>query len=71
MQPHILLNKMLELGVNSFLTQRPQYTNVNNIKSNVIVTNTGAPQGCVLSPVLFILYTDDCRSETDDCAIIK
>ena len=53
MQPHVLLNKMLELDVNrnifkwifSFLTQRPQYTNVNNIKSNVIVTNTGAPQG--------------------------
>ena len=79
MQPHILLNKMLEMGVNrnilqwifSFLTQRPQYTNVNYVTSNVIVTNTGAPQGCVLSPVLFTLYTDDCRSEIDDCTIIK
>lgn len=79
MQPHILLNKMLQMGVNrnilkwifSFLSQRPQYTNVNNVKSDVILTNTGAPQGCVLSPVLFTLYTDDCRSGIDNCTIVK
>ena len=28
-----------------------------------MVTNTGAPQGCVISLVLFTLYTNDCRSE--------
>ncbi len=26
------------------------------------VLNTGAPQGCVLSPFLYILYTNDCQS---------
>ena len=30
-------------------------------ESNEIRTNTGAPQGCVLSPALFIIYTSDCR----------
>ena len=30
---------------------------------NVLLTNTGAPQGCVISPVLFTLYKNDCRSE--------
>ena len=79
MQPHILLNKLFEMDVNSnilkwifsFLTQRPQYTNVNNVVSNLIFTNTGAPQGCVLSPFLFSLYTDDCRSMSNECKIIK
>jgi hypothetical protein len=39
--------------------------------SSTIITNTGAPQGCVLSPVLFTIYTSDCRSTHPDCKIIK
>ena len=31
----------------------------------------GSPQGCVLSAFLFILYTDDCRSNHDNRFIIK
>ncbi|GFR92939.1 Battrachocottus baikalensis orf1 and orf2 genes [Elysia marginata] len=33
---------------------------------DVVKTNTGAPQECVLSPVLFTSYTNDCRSSRED-----
>ena len=46
-----------------FLSNRPQYVFLNENSSNVLVTNTCTPQGCVISPVLFTLYTNYCRSE--------
>ncbi len=69
-QPHLLMEKLMDMGVNShlilwiksFLTNRKQYVIFNGNKSDVIEINTGAPQGCVLSAVLFIVYTADCRS---------
>ena len=33
--------------------------------SNLLVSNTGSPQGYVLSPLLFILYRDSCRSSKE------
>ena len=57
--------------VESFLTERVQHVKVNKAISLPITTNTGAPQGSVISPVLFTLYTSDCRSETDDTCIVK
>ena len=46
----------------NFLSNRPQCVRVGDIKSPVISSNTGAPQGCVLSPSLYTLYANDCRS---------
>ena len=39
--------------------------------SDILTTNTGAPQGCVLLPVLFTLYTTDCRSEDGENLLVK
>jgi hypothetical protein len=70
LQPHLLVDKLLAMDVNprliswvhSFMTSRPQQVRVGSTLSDVMVTNTGAPQGCVLSPVLFTIYTADCRT---------
>ena len=79
-QPHILTSKLLShfnihpkvVGwVLDFLTGRSQHVRVNDTFSDVCISSTGSPQGCVLSPLLYILYTDDCRSRHDERFIIK
>ena len=78
-QPHIMMTKLcnmnvhptLVLWVREFLTQRPQYVKFLGERSDIIHTNTGAPQGCVLSPNLFTLYTSDCRTENKVCQLFK
>ena len=44
---------------------------MNGALSSVICINTGAPQGTVLAPFLFSLYTADCRSTDELCPIVK
>ena len=39
--------------------------------SNLRKLNTGAPQGCVLSPTLYTLYTNDYRVKHSDTSLIK
>ncbi|XP_041840428.1 VPS10 domain-containing receptor SorCS2-like [Melanotaenia boesemani] len=64
----ILYPKLDRLGLNTslcnwlldFLTGRPQAVRVGSNTSRTIILNTGAPQGCVLSPLLFTLLTHDC-----------
>ena len=80
LQPHLLFQKMisefnlesdLALWVLDFLVGRHQQVRVNNTMSSVKVVSTGSPQGCVLSPLLFILYTNDCRSTYSNRYFIK
>lgn len=67
-QPHVMIKKLLDLEVNpkliiwinSFLTNRKQNVKLNATVSPILSINTGAPQGCVLSPVLFTMYANDC-----------
>ena len=78
-KPSILIDRLNELEVNSnivswifqFLTNRTQYVKFQNHVSESITTNTGSPQGCVLSPVLFTIYTNICQIDNDIVKLIK
>ena len=79
-QPHLLVNKLLDTNVPcgliqwtlDYLTNRSQYVKIGQSStSNVISSSTGAPQGTVLAPFLFTLYTSDCRSQSSKCPLIK
>ncbi|KAK3568708.1 hypothetical protein QTP86_013884, partial [Hemibagrus guttatus] len=45
-----------------FLTGRPQSIRIGNSISSTTTPSTGAPQGCVLSPLLFTLLTHNCAA---------
>jgi hypothetical protein len=78
-QRHVMVEKLQQLSIPTaitrwildFLSNRTQSVKVADILSPVIATNTGAPQGCVLSPFLYIIYTNDCRSDKPSCPCIK
>ncbi|KAK3554539.1 hypothetical protein QTP70_025393, partial [Hemibagrus guttatus] len=57
--------------ITSFLTDRHQLVKLGKFKSNSRTTSTCAPQGCVLSPLLFSLYTNDCTSTDPSVKLLK
>ena len=61
----------LQLWAWNFLNDRTQVVIANGIMSSVRKTYTGAPQGCVNSPVFFTAYTNDIVSHSPRCRIIK
>ncbi len=77
--PNRLLPKLTQLSVptsvcqwiNSFLTDRQQLVRLGKFSSSTRTISTGAPQGCVLSPLLFSLYTNDCTSKDPSVKLLK
>ena len=49
----------------SYLSNRSQYTHYNGIDSEIQNVKCGVPQGSVLGPLLFIIYTNDLPSCLD------
>ena len=49
----------------------PQVVRVGNNTSAMLIFNTEAPQGCVLSPLLYSLFTHNCVAKHDSNTIIK
>ncbi len=77
--PATLVAKLQTLGLNrslcswilDFLTGRSQVVRMVNNTSSPLILNTGAPQGCVLSPLLYSLYTHDCTATHSSNVIVK
>lgn len=61
----------MQIWTLDYLSNRPQHAKTKLETSAQIALYTGAPQGCVLSPVLFILYTNDLQWHSDNAMICK
>ena len=77
--PGKLFDKLINMSLSpsvcrwilDFLLNRPQIVKLDGVCSDSVVLNTGAPQGCVLSPLLYSLFTNDCVSTDDSVKMCK
>ncbi len=77
--PNLLLPKLTQFSVptsirqwiNSFMTDRQQLVRLDKYTSSTRTISTGAPQGCVLSPLHFSLYMNDCTSKDPSVKLLK
>jgi hypothetical protein len=66
----ILLNKLESYGIRglalnwfkSYLSNRCQYTFLNNTESDSRIISCGVPQGSILGPLLFLVYVNDIKN---------
>ncbi|KAM3863747.1 integrin alpha-IIb-like [Diretmus argenteus] len=77
--PVKLYNKMTDMNIHpslchltrSFLWRRRQRVRIGSLLSGPLTLSTGVPQGCVLSPWLFSLYTNHLTSHHSSVSISK
>ena len=78
-RPSLLAGKLAAMHVDpntvawitNYLTLRPQYVRLQGCRSDLLMGSTGVPQGTVLSPFLFTVYTSDFCYRTSTCHLQK
>ncbi len=69
----ILLDKLKYYGIDglahnlieSYLTNRKKFVEIDGFKSDILTVNTGVPQGSILGPLVFIIYVNDISKAFD------
>ncbi|KAK3533800.1 hypothetical protein QTP70_029508, partial [Hemibagrus guttatus] len=77
--PSLLRDKLFQLNVpdtmcswiTDFLTDRRRFVRLGTHVSDLQHISTGSPQGCILSPLLFSLYTNGCTSGHQSVKLLK
>uniref|UniRef100_A0A8P4G4M0 Reverse transcriptase domain-containing protein n=1 Tax=Dicentrarchus labrax TaxID=13489 RepID=A0A8P4G4M0_DICLA len=77
--PALLQDKLSQLTVpdstcrwiTDFLSDRKQHVKLGKNVSDSQTISTGSPQGCVLSPLLFSMYTNSCTSSHPSVRLLK
>lgn len=61
------VDALLVSWMTNYLTCRPQHIRLQYCISDTVVSSRGAPQGTVLSPFMFTLYTSDFNYSSETC----